>query len=168
VHTLLLCFRWNLPDLPNASALAAGPGNKVGFRTGVEHRDRALRISPKNDLPVQECMIFRVASLRISPKNDLPVQECMTFKVVAVGSERLKDAQYGPYSLFLEDTVRVRGRDLKPDIFTASARTEFQFTNYQLGGDGEVLTEDGADDGAGGTRKGCDKQGCLSTQRIRK
>jgi hypothetical protein len=82
----------------------------------------------------------------------------MIFKLAA-GSKRLKDAQYGPYPLFLEGTVHVRGRDLKPDVFTASARTEFQSTNYELGGDGQVLTEDGADDGAGGTGKAVTNKG---------
>jgi hypothetical protein len=82
----------------------------------------------------------------------------MIFKVAA-GSKWLKDAQYGPCPLFLEDTVHVRGRDPKPDVYTASARTESQFTNYELGGDGEVLTEDGAGDGAGGTGKAVTNKG---------
>jgi hypothetical protein len=76
----------------------------------------------------------------------------MIFKV-AVSSKGSKDAQYGPYPLFLADTVHVRERDLKADVSTASARTEFQFTNYALGDNGGVLTEDGADDGARGTGK---------------
>jgi hypothetical protein len=62
--------------LQNASALAAGLGNNVEFGTDVQYRNRALRLSPKNDLPVQECMIFKVAA----------------------GSKKVKDAQYGNVS----------------------------------------------------------------------
>jgi nucleosome binding factor SPN SPT16 subunit len=123
--------------LPNASALVAGLGKNVGFGTGIEYRDSALVLSPKNELPVQEGMIFNVA----------------------VGSEKLKDAQNGSYALFLADTVHVRGRDLKPDIFTASARKEFQFVSYELGGDEDVVSEYGAD----GTEKVSGKK--LTSQR---
>jgi hypothetical protein len=60
--------------------------------------------------------------------------------------------------------VHVRGRDLEPDVVPASARTEFQFPDCELGGDGEVLTEDGADVGPGGTGKAVTSKG--ASQRI--
>jgi hypothetical protein len=109
-------------DLPNASALVADLGNNAGFGTGIEYRDNALRLGPKNELPVQDGMTFKVAE----------------------GSERLKDAQNGPYVRPWRTRCMFVG-GTSSQAFTVSAQTEFQFTNYGLGGDGEVLTEDGAD-----------------------
>jgi nucleosome binding factor SPN SPT16 subunit len=130
--------------LPNAADLVAGLGKNVGFGTGIEYRDSALVLSAKNDLVVQEDMVFNVA----------------------VGSEKLKDEQNGTYALFLADTIHVRGRDLQPDIFTSSARKDFQFISYELGGEEEEDLENDveeSDDKAGrsSAKKGASQRGAV-------
>jgi hypothetical protein len=82
----------------------------------------------------------------------------MIFKV-AVGSKRSKDAQYGPYPLVPGGLGACSWAGPQARRFTASARTEFRSTNYELGGDGEVLTKGGAGDVAGGTGKAVTSKG---------
>lgn len=105
---------------PNAAALAAGLGKNVGFGTGIEYRDSTHVLNAKNDSIVQENMVF----------------------IVVVGCSNLKDAQNGNYALMLADTVGVRGKNLKPDIFTASSRKDLTVASYELDDDDDAGVEE--------------------------
>lgn len=97
----------------NKDELVAGIGKNIGFGTGIEYRDGAHVLNAKNDATISEGMVFNVA----------------------VGCQGLKDPQNGVYALQIADTVQVRGAGEKPEVFTASARKDFGYISYELGGE---------------------------------
>jgi len=114
-------------------------GKNVGFGMGVEFRESALVLNPRNEHVVAAGMVFNVS----------------------VGLSALKDKEKGTYALLIADTVVVPdggGPAVKPEhILTVGIRKSFSDISYNLDPEEE---EAPADTNGNGGRK--DKRGAGS------
>ncbi|GBG67251.1 hypothetical protein CBR_g88540 [Chara braunii] len=117
----LAVFNKKAPELVPYLTRNAGTG------IGIEFRESALALSPKNERTVKPGMVFNVA---------LGLQ-----KLANPGG---KDAKTKEYSLLLSDTVVVREKDA--EVATASCTKEFSDIAYSFKDDDEEDEEAAAED----------------------
>ena len=99
-----------VPDLVSAIT------KNVGFGMGIEFRDSSFLLNAKNELKVEQRMIFNVT----------------------LGVQNIKDPENGTYSVLIGDTVITREAKLGPNIFTAPSRKDFKHISYKYSAEDEA------------------------------